>query len=186
MIPLSISIFLKDFLSISIFFRIALSISIFSRIALSISTIDIRYRYIEQGYLAVLHLPLSPIHSLTANLEVGHKEWPLKLETLQIFDQLDKQTKRQKIKRQKIKDKKTYTIFLILWCQGSFTLLRCFQTKAISLFMSNLFLSFQLRFPKHILLFLLPAKNISLCLIIRPHWQMVIWLTIDIVPIFGY
>ena len=81
MIPLSISIsvFLKDFLSM--FFRIALSISIsiFSRIALSISisisifskmtisisisisiffksvnisTIDIQYRYIEQGYVA--------------------------------------------------------------------------------------------------------------------------------------
>ena len=43
------------------------------------------------------------------------RSWtPLKLETLQIFDQLDKQTKRQKIKGQKIKDKKTYTIFLIL------------------------------------------------------------------------
>ena len=50
MIPLSISIFLKDFLSISIFFRIALSISIsiFSKLTISIffksvdiSTIDI-------------------------------------------------------------------------------------------------------------------------------------------------
>ena len=74
MIPLLISIFLKDFLSItiSIFFRIALSISIFSKISVSIlifskmtiltslsisiffksvdiSTIDIRYRYSEQG-----------------------------------------------------------------------------------------------------------------------------------------
>ena len=73
---LSISIFSEISLSISIIFRIALSIliliSIFSRIALSISifskmtisisiffksvnisTIDIRYRYIEQGYWQV-------------------------------------------------------------------------------------------------------------------------------------
>ena len=47
-IALSISI------SISIFFRIALSISISISIffkSVDISTIDIRYRYIEQGYL---------------------------------------------------------------------------------------------------------------------------------------
>ena len=45
MIPLSISIFLKDFLSISIFFRIALSISI----SISIfSTSPYRYRYFSK------------------------------------------------------------------------------------------------------------------------------------------
>ena len=45
-IALSISI------SISIFFRIALSISIFFK-SVDISTIDMSYRYIEQGYTTV-------------------------------------------------------------------------------------------------------------------------------------
>ena len=57
---ISILSFSKISLSISIFFRIALSISIaiFSKMTISIffksvdiSTINIRYRYIEQGYL---------------------------------------------------------------------------------------------------------------------------------------
>ena len=96
MIPLSISIsiFLKDFLSIliSIFFRIALSILIFFRHALSISifskmtipisiaiffksvdisTIDIRYRYIKQGYNHInILVAASLVHFLCMSLFV--------------------------------------------------------------------------------------------------------------------
>ena len=43
-------------------------------------------------------------HSVSATLEFRHKEWPLRLETLQTFDHSDVQTKIQKdkkIKRQK-------------------------------------------------------------------------------------
>merc|ERR1712107_78885 len=53
-ISISISIFLKYFLSISIFsnmtISISISISIFFK-SVDISTIDMSYRYIEQGYL---------------------------------------------------------------------------------------------------------------------------------------
>ena len=51
----------------------------------------------------------------------GHKEWRLIPETLKTFDQRDVKRKRQKDKR--IKRQKENSI---LWCKGSFALLRCF------------------------------------------------------------
>ena len=79
--------------------------------------------------------------SVSATLEFWHKEWLLRLRTLQMFDQQGVQTKRQKdkkttwqkdnmtkrqhdkkAKRQKYKDQESP----ILWRQGSFALLQCF------------------------------------------------------------
>ena len=54
-------------------------------------------------------------HSLTATLEFWHKEWLLRVETLQTFDQSDVQTKRQKEKRQKDKKAKRNKYKRLTW-----------------------------------------------------------------------
>ena len=68
-----------------------------------------------------LPYPWLKLRWLTANLEFGHTEWLLRLETLYTFDQGDVWTKRQKDKKTK-RQKES----LILWCQGNFALLQCF------------------------------------------------------------
>ena len=86
--------------------------------------------------------PPSVTEWVTATLEFWHKKWHLRLQTLQTFDLSDRNTERQKDRRQK-KDKKGEKTkrpkktkqkkledqkgSLILWCQGSFALLRCFS-----------------------------------------------------------
>ena len=70
--------------------------------------------------LAVLYLTLVSgwvTHWLTATLEFWHKEWLLRLGTLETFDKSDKNTKRQKTTE---KDQKES---LVLRCKGSFALL---------------------------------------------------------------
>ena len=122
-LSISISIFLKDFLLISIFFRIALSISIFPRIALSIlifsymtisisisiffksvdiSTVNIPYRYIEQGqhchfslnfafvcllceFHALQHLGICFELHLSCCSDLERLLWPCALDCMRIF-----------------------------------------------------------------------------------------------------
>ena len=109
-----------------------------------------RYLYQRQGGGWVFSYPGSSIPDLgqwlgqwvAATLEFQHKEWLLRFETWQKDKKTkrqkdkktkrlkDKMTKRQKDKKAKLQNdkmKKRPKKSLILWCQGSFALLRCFD-----------------------------------------------------------
>ena len=71
---------------------------------------------------------------MSGTLEIGHKEWLLRLQTLHTFEketkrqkklkdkkrQKDKETKRQKGKTTKRQKRQKGRKTKILWCQGSF------------------------------------------------------------------